>query len=581
MRRNFRLLLSSLVILLVAPSQAAASVEINCSATSLRHTELLICKDAGLYSTYKAMRNAYSVVLPAASAIDPGVSSRQAQWEEQLLAQCTNAQCLSTNIANRSAQLKSALDKVNGIRQSRGQPPVVFPAGAHVARAVPAPEYAPSQPSPLTSADTPADQGTNTSEWSRNSNLPSRATAHPSEAAVIRPQGQQPTPLVSMRQQPMGGYGVRGDAAQQLRTSPSPRVEQAAGASPYVQEIEQPGANAGRLAADSPSETAPVSDDSSSARAELSIQRPLQETDVIVQKEAQEVQRVAVEPTQAAENASHAAVVEKAAAAPTLAVAVPEPAPSMWQRTTGFFGHLFSPGSAAPNDTSPPNVAHAPSAPQESAPSVWSKTKLFLLDALKLGLLLNAAFMVYLSLKTPVKLFTNFTDVLCVVVAAGIVLFGGAMEGEIKGILYAVAGLTVVGVHTLRATPTPLIGLALFLAKFTVLLFAGMYLMVMFLVAAVAGAVLASFFMSERNKTVAHMAGGGVTGFFGTKWMINFTRRLVLDPISVSAAAYWGGVSSISRARMEEQAAHVNSRHRHADIKADEGRADGTAGGPA
>jgi hypothetical protein len=181
----------------------------------------------------------------------------------------------------------------------------------------------------------------------------------------------------------------------------------------------------------------------------------------------------------------------------------------------------------------------------------WDRTKAFLKTSLKYLLIINTIAMIFVSCATPFKLFTNHTDVLYVIGTAVIALFSGAISGDIIGIAITLGCLGVVALHTFRTIPFPALAMAMLCAKFYLLVFAGMYIIVLVLIACLIGAFFAQRKQSTVN-TVASIVTSGAAGYFLTKLLTKLTNRLVLDPVMVPFETYRLGITS-SRNKYREQ----------------------------
>lgn len=475
------------------PGEAWSSDGLNCRAPALRYNETMVCNDPAIAMLYRDMRTAYELARPAASAIDPGVATRQAEWENMLLTQCGNTHCLRAGLLARTIQLHQALINVNAIRQARGEPPL--------------------QPGPRPETD------------------PQRTQASPRDAYTHKSSSEPPhaslPPNGNPKQYSDRSVGLAAELPQGASSSPQP-PRQVDAAEPNRQRQITPDAErtTPALAQKATTGGSDTSNDTLSAKIAPVEERP-----------------TAIASAPAMPAGAHA--VKTATAIDSTTSQPPPAATSAWQKLgTATTGILAAAQAEQPvvlqnkmNDAPLTNTGQAQARPNKTGYGIWEKTWFFLKASLAYLLILNTVAMIVVSCVTPYKLFTNHTDVLYVVGTAVIAFFSGALSGDLLGITITLACFGVVALHTFRTIPFPLLAAALLFAKFYLLVFAGMYILIIVLIAGVIGAFFAQRKPSTVN-TAASMVTAGATGFFMTRLLVKMTRRLVLDPITVSFEAY-------------------------------------------
>ena len=479
------------------PGEAWSSDGLNCRAPALRYNETMVCNDPAIAMLYRDMRTAYELARPAASAIDPGVSTRQAEWENMLLTQCGNTHCLRAGLLARTIQLHQALINVNAIRQARGEPPL--------------------QPGPRPETD------------------PQRTQASPRDAYTHKSSSESPHASLPPNGNPKQYSDRSGGLAAALPQGASSSAQQTRlvdAADPNRQRQLTPeadGATPG-LAQKGTTGGSDAVNDTLSAN--------------ITKAEEPPMAIESTPPMLAGEHAGKIAnVIESATSQPQPAAA----GLSLAAQTE----HTVEPRNKL-DDAPLSNSGQAQTTPEKIGYGIWEKTRIFLKASLSYLLLLNAVAMIIVSYVTPYKLFTNHTDVLYVVGTAVIALFSGALSGDILGIAITLACLGVVALHTFRTIPFPPLAAALLFAKFYLLVFAGMYILFIFLIAG----LIAAFFAQRKPSivnTAASLVTTGATGFFMTKLLVKMTRRLVLDPTTVSFEAYRLGITSSMNARKAQR----------------------------
>lgn len=488
--------------------EAWSSDGLNCRAPALRYSEAMVCNDPGITVLYREMKAAYELVRPAAIAIDPGVATRQAEWEHMLLTQCGNTQCLRAGLLARTSQLQQALVNVNAIRQARGEPPVQLGLrpDTDVQRTLASPRDGYAQ----TSSSEPAH-----ASWRSNGNP---------------------------KQYRDRSGGLEAELTQGASSSPQPpRQVDAAESNRQRQITPDAERTTPALAQQATTGRSDTANDTLSAKIAPVEERPT---------------AIASAPTMPA--GAHA--VKIANATDSTPSQPPPAATYAWQKlgtaTTGFLTAAQAEQPVVPqnkmNDAALTNTGQAQAKPNKTGYGIWEKTWIFLKASLAYLLILNTVAMIVVSCVSPYKLFTNHTDVLYVVGTAVIAFFSGALSGDLLGITITLACFGVVALHTFRTIPFPLLAAALLFAKFYLLVFAGMYILIIVLIAGVIGAFFAQRKPSTVN-TAASMFTAGATGFFMTRLLVKMTRRLVLDPTTVSFEAYRLGITSSMKAHKAQR----------------------------
>lgn len=488
-RSLFRGFFSVMVGVLFSGS-AWASAGIDCRAQSLSRNEMAICRDASLSSAYQAMRQAYAVVLPAASAIDPGVSSRQEQWERAMLTQCADAACLQSNLANRTVQLQQALVKVNGVRQSRGEPPVSAPN-----------PYAQAPQPTRQNFPAPVDRNPYVNEE------PAPAVASPREVAVA-PRTPAPTPVPAPA--PVAPVEKQAPATVVAQAAPQAPAQPTTGDTPVVRKDLDP----------------------EQVKAILDAQKAL-----LAKMNANDEKIAALEAQKAAVLAGQLA--PEPAPEPPPAAAPAEPAPSVAASSLPSSGGVTV--EPPPASTSSEGMFSAAKRQQW-----WEKTKVFLDKAWMLFLAINLGFFLYLNFKTDFRIFTNLSDMKFTLFVGFAYIISSATESKASPIIVFLINALVVGIigwHTIKSVNSPLLGFFLIFAKYALVYVSFVYFLVMIVVV-----VLSFMHVGDRSKGLLSRIGmlfvGGAAAYVGGRAVKGYGPMFCQDLVDVSVTDYFKGTSS-------------------------------------
>ncbi|MGQ0730360.1 MAG: hypothetical protein ACT4NW_15760 [Acidovorax sp.] len=176
----------------------------------------------------------------------------------------------------------------------------------------------------------------------------------------------------------------------------------------------------------------------------------------------------------------------------------------------------------------------------------WTDTKPMVERVWVWFLIINLSVFLYLNFKTDLRIFTNLTDMkACLFVGVAFLIdrFTKTEASPIVGYLIVVLVFGALAFHTFKATESPVVAFFLVFAKYALV-----NLSMVFVAFLVLGFVAAVLLVTDRKQSLITrllaLLGGYKVAKYGTGTIGSYAGAFCQDPVNVSLADYFKGVTS-------------------------------------